>query len=119
MKIAVFDVDDTIILHGNESHNYYTTSNSNFRELLESKNFNKIYLYTNGTWGHGNSIAEHLNIQDMVSFIYGRDNLRQVRDSNDSLLLVDLLENSTFRAFLNFSSKYILSKSGCKNFIFM
>lgn len=86
MKIAIFDVDDTIILHGNESHNYYTTSNSNFRELLESKNFDKVYLYTNGTWGHGNSIAEHLDIQDMISFIYGRDNLQSVRDSNGSLL---------------------------------
>jgi len=78
MKIAVFDVDDTIIIHGTESRDYYTTSNSNFRELLESKSFDKIYLYTNGTWGHGNSIAEHLNILDMVSFIYGRDNLQSM-----------------------------------------
>lgn len=76
MKIAVFDVDDTLIIHGQGSQNYYKTFNSNFKELLDSKNFDKIYIYTNGTYGHGFMIAHHLNIYDDVSFIYGRDNLQ-------------------------------------------
>jgi len=79
MKIAVFDIDDTLIIHGNGSHDYYnTTANDSFRTLLESKNYDKIYIYTNGTYGHGFSITHHLNIYDMVSFIYGRDNLRPI-----------------------------------------
>jgi len=79
MKIAVFDVDDTIIIHGHGSNNYYTkTTNTFFRDLLESKNFDHIYLYTNGTYGHGYNIADHLNISDKVSFIYGRDNLKPI-----------------------------------------
>ena len=78
MKIAVFDVDDTLIIHGQGSQNYYETFNSNFKELLDSKNFDKIYIYTNGTYGHGFMIAHHLNIYDDVSFIYGRDNLKPV-----------------------------------------
>ena len=76
MKIAVFDVDDTLIIHGQGSQNYYKTFNSNFKELLDSKNFDKVYIYTNGTYGHGFMIANHLNIYDDVSFIYGRDNLQ-------------------------------------------
>ena len=77
MKIGVFDVDDTLIIHGSGSQNYYNNNNNNnLRELLQSKGFDRIYLYTNGTYGHGLNISEHLNISDMVSFIYGRDNLR-------------------------------------------
>ena len=76
MKIAVFDIDDTLIIHGKGSQNYYTTVNNNFRKFLEEKKFDKIYIYTNGTWGHGYNIVNHLNIHDMVSFIYGRDNLQ-------------------------------------------
>jgi len=77
MKIAVFDVDDTLIIHGKGSQDYYKTkTNDAFKKLLESKNFDKIYLYTNGTHGHGESIAKHLNIYGMISFTYGRDNLQ-------------------------------------------
>jgi len=76
MKIAVFDVDDTLIIHGKGSQDYYKTkTNDSFKKLLQSKNFDKIYLYTNGTHGHGESIAKHLNIYDMISFTYGRNNL--------------------------------------------
>ena len=77
MKIAVFDVDDTIIKHGVNSESYYHGRvNSNFKELLNSKTFERVYLYTNGTYGHGAAVAEHLGISEDVSFIYGRDNLR-------------------------------------------
>ena len=77
MKIAVFDIDDTLIIHGNGSQDYYRFStNTFFRELLESKNFDKIYIYTNGTYGHGFKVVNHLNISDKISFIYGRDNLK-------------------------------------------
>lgn len=76
MKIAVFDVDDTLIIHGQGSESYYTPSTNTFlRDLIESKGFDKIYIYTNGTYGHGYNVCNHLNIYDKVSFIYGRDNL--------------------------------------------
>ena len=42
MKIAVFDVDDTIIKHTNGSESYYTGRvNSNFKDLLKSKGYEK------------------------------------------------------------------------------
>ena len=79
MKIAVFDVDDTIIKHTNGSESYYTGRvNSNFKDLLKSKGYEKVYLYTNGTYGHGASVAEHLNISEDISYIYARDNLRSM-----------------------------------------
>ena len=78
MKILVFDIDNTLIIHGKNSNGYYKDGcvMSNFRELLESKNFERIYIYTNGTYGHGEAIVKHLGISDMISFIYARDNLR-------------------------------------------
>ena len=76
MKIAVFDVDDTLIKHSNSESYYEEKSDSNFKELLDSKNYDKIYFYTNGTYGHGLSVSHHLGINDDVSYIYGRDNLR-------------------------------------------
>ena len=46
MKIAVFDVDDTLIVHGKGSQDYYKpTTNTLFRELLESRNFDKIFTH--------------------------------------------------------------------------
>jgi len=79
MKIAVFDVDDTLIIHGKGSQDHYKpTTNTQLRELLKSRMFDKIYIYTNGTYGHGEAVVNHLNISDMISFIYGRDNLRPV-----------------------------------------
>ena len=77
MKIAVFDVDDTLIKHGHRSESYYTGPvSSNFKSLLNNKGYEKIYLYTNGTYGHGASVAEHLGISYDISYIYARDNLR-------------------------------------------
>ena len=83
MKIGVFDIDNTLIIHGNGSESYYKINeNTDFRKLLESKKFDKIYIYTNGTYGHGDSVVKHLNIDDKISFIYGRDNLRNMIKEN-------------------------------------
>tara|TARA_B100000575_G_scaffold290535_1_gene294408 strand:+ start:956 stop:1444 length:489 start_codon:yes stop_codon:yes gene_type:complete len=74
MKIAVFDVDDTLILHGRGSETYYQGQvNTNIVELLYYANYDRIYLYTNGTHGHGVAVAEHLGITDYVSKVFGRD----------------------------------------------
>ena len=78
MKIAVFDIDDTIIIHGKESNNYYKNIKSNFKEILDSKLYERIYIYTNGTWGHGYNVSKQLGILDNISFIYGRDNLQKI-----------------------------------------
>tara|TARA_Y100000590_G_scaffold470214_1_gene662811 strand:+ start:3189 stop:3662 length:474 start_codon:yes stop_codon:yes gene_type:complete len=78
MKIAVFDIDDTLIIHGNGSNNYYKDVTSNIKEIIDSKLYERIYIFTNGTWGHGYHVCEGLGILDDVSFIYGRDNLQRM-----------------------------------------
>ena len=83
MKIAVFDVDDTLIKHAINSESYYTgTVRSNFKDLLSSKNYEKVYLYTNGTYEHGKSVAQHLGIIEDISYIYARDNLKTELKNN-------------------------------------
>tara|TARA_B100000686_G_C16799332_1_gene984810 strand:- start:3740 stop:4216 length:477 start_codon:yes stop_codon:yes gene_type:complete len=77
MKIAIFDVDDTLIKHALNCQSYYTGyTKNNFKSLLTHMGYEKIYLYTNGTYGHGASVVEHLGLDDKISFIYARDNLR-------------------------------------------
>ena len=83
MKIAIFDVDDTLIKHAINSESYYTgTVRSNFKDLLSSKNYEKVYLYTNGTYEHGRSVAKHLGIIEDISYIYARDNLKTELKNN-------------------------------------
>lgn len=78
MKIAVFDIDDTLIIHGASSQSYYNQSSDTYlKDLILKKGFDKIYIYTNGTLGHGVNVCNHLNLYDNVSYIYARDNLRQ------------------------------------------
>lgn len=97
MKIAIFDVDDTLIIHSRKSGSYYKKcSNDDLKKLILSKGFDKIYFYTNGTYGHGEGVAYHLDIQDHVSFIYGRDNLekmiggrKHMKPSIESFMFVD------------------------------
>ena len=76
MRIGVFDVDDTLILHGNGSETYYQgKADTNIVEMLYYANYDRIYLYTNGTYGHGVAVAEHLGITNYVSRVFGRDSI--------------------------------------------
>ena len=53
MKIAVFDVDDTLIIHGKKVVKVIThpSTDTYLRDLILQKGFDKIYIYTNGTLG--------------------------------------------------------------------
>ena len=75
MKIAVFDVDDTIIKHTNGSESYYTGRvNSNFKHLLKSKGYEKVYLYTNGTYGHAEEVLNNMKLNN----IFNKDNFDSI-----------------------------------------
>ena len=54
MLIYIFDVDDTLIFHNKERHNYYTMETpDDFKNLLEQIPSDYNFIYTNGTYGHG------------------------------------------------------------------
>ena len=63
-KIFIFDIDDTIIIHTPEYNDYYTPDKENktLFELLNTLDTDSIYTYTNGTYGHGESVIKALNL---------------------------------------------------------
>ena len=78
MVVFVFDVDDTLILHNKENNNYYETfNNGELKKLIENIKYQKLYIYTNGTYSHGESIVNNLLLDTMIpkKNIFGRDTL--------------------------------------------
>ena len=74
-KVLVFDIDDTLILHTNERINHYNHPNRNtyLKDLIEELKSDKVYIYTNGTYGHGRAVVDNLYLS--VNGIFARDNI--------------------------------------------
>ena len=74
-KVLVFDIDDTLILHTNERINHYNHPNRNtyLKDLIEELKYDKVYIYTNGTYGHGRAVVDNLYLS--VNGIFARDNI--------------------------------------------
>ena len=53
MKIFVFDVDNTLILHTNQNIDFYKKGNSKISKLILNTNVDAVYIYTNGTFRVG------------------------------------------------------------------
>ncbi len=89
MRIFIFDIDDTIILHTKENINYYDHPNKNtvLKDLLDEINCDKIYIYTNGTYGHGEGVVENLYLN--VDGIFARDNIPYMKPYIASFNYVD------------------------------
>ena len=78
MVVFVFDVDDTLILHNKENNNYYETlNNGELQKLIENIKYQKIYIYTNGTYSDAESIVNNLLLDTNIpkKNIFGRDTL--------------------------------------------
>lgn len=91
MRIFIFDIDDTIILHTKENINYYDHPNKNtvLKDLLDELNYDKIYIYTNGTYGHGEGVVENLYLN--VDGIFARDNIPYMKPYIASFNYVDFM----------------------------
>ena len=91
MRIFIFDIDDTIILHTKENINYYDHPNKNtvLKDLLDEINCDKIYIYTNGTYGHGEGVVENLYLN--VDGIFARDNIPYMKPYIASFNYVDFM----------------------------
>ena len=105
-KILIFDIDDTLIMHTRQKNDYYNLNNNNIiNDLLNNIDHDKIYIYTNGTYGHGKKVIDNLNIR--VDGIFGRDTIpfmkphpksfnfvNNIVDKNDECIFFDdLLDN--------------------------
>ena len=74
-KILIFDIDDTLILHTKDRNDYYKMdSGETLKDLIEQSSYDKIYIYTNGTYGHGYNVSKNLKLYN-ISLIFARDNI--------------------------------------------
>lgn len=82
MFTFVFDIDDTLILHNKENNNYYETpNNGELKRLIEKTNCQQIYIYTNGTYSHGEGIVDNLLLDTIIpkKNIFGRDTIPHMK----------------------------------------
>ena len=77
-RIFIFDIDDTLILHTKEKNDYYNiNTEQSFKKLLESVDHDGVFIYTNGTYGHGERVINNLEIN--VNGIFGRDTMPNMK----------------------------------------
>lgn len=77
-RVFIFDIDDTLILHTKDRNDYYNIKTDQcFKKLLESVDHNSVFIYTNGTYGHGEAVVNNLEIN--VNGIFGRDTMPNMK----------------------------------------
>ena len=60
MKLFIFDIDDTLIIHTNEDTDYYTNKgDKHLRSLIQDSISDRNYVFTNGTYGHAEGVKIH------------------------------------------------------------
>ena len=65
-KVFIFDIDDTLIIHTKEDNDYYNIDpGEEIKQLIESLGTRHLYIYTNGTYGHGHQVIKNLNNDDI------------------------------------------------------
>ena len=65
--VYIMDIDDTIVLHTKGKHDLYNmNSDTELLELISGLNYQKLYLYTNGTYGHGYNVSSNLQLNELV-----------------------------------------------------
>jgi len=76
-KIFVFDIDDTLIIHSPGATDYYKQDKKNtiLRDLIRGTGANRNYIYTNGTYSHGENVVRALNLTKDMKKIYARDTI--------------------------------------------
>ena len=59
------------------------------KDLINDLNHVGLYLYTNGTYGHGYKVAENLQLNDIIDGIFARDNIPSMKPLNSSFNYVN------------------------------
>ena len=74
MKTLVFDLDDTLLM-GNTYKRYTDIlPNQRLNQILKNLPNNK-YIYTNGTYGHGEDGIKYMECSDSFKHIFARDTI--------------------------------------------
>ena len=85
-KIFVFDIDDTLIIHSPTAADYYKEDkkNTGLKKLMNGIGAERIYIYTNGTYSHGEGVINALNLTNDIKKIYARDGFGIIREVANS-----------------------------------
>ena len=94
MKVLVFDLDDTLLM-SNTYKRYSDIQPSYHLNYLLYKYPNKKFIYTNGTYSHGEDGLNAMKCKDSFQKIYGRDTLPYMKPDFKSFNYVnnDILYN--------------------------
>tara|TARA_B100000900_G_scaffold114017_1_gene95524 strand:+ start:2539 stop:3003 length:465 start_codon:yes stop_codon:yes gene_type:complete len=94
MKVLIFDLDDTLLM-SNTYKRYRDIRPSYHLNYLLYKYPNKKFIYTNGTYGHGEDGLNAMKCKDSFQKIYGRDTLPYMKPDFKSFNYVnnDILYN--------------------------
>ena len=99
MKVLIFDIDNTIIIHTNANNNFYSkNNNSTLSNLLSKMKNKKIYIYTNGTYDHGRLLINNLSMENKIKKIFSRDTIPYMKPYIQSFEYVNntiIKENKT------------------------
>jgi HAD superfamily hydrolase (TIGR01509 family) len=84
-RVYVFDIDDTLIIHTPQHNDYYNGgTDETLQKLLNSLNADGIYIYTNGTYGHGEAVVKNLKLENSINGIFARDTIPFMKPYNES-----------------------------------
>jgi|TARA_B110000091_G_C13419285_1_gene311437 FMN phosphatase YigB (HAD superfamily) len=74
MQHFIFDLDDTIIMHHNDIHYPYIREDEWLTHYIKAvQDKGKLYVFTNGTYGHAKTILDKMKLTTYFSGIYTRD----------------------------------------------
>ena len=89
-RIFVFDIDDTLVIHTKGNNDLYNMNSDNeLQKLIKDTPHKALYVYTNGTYGHGYSVLNNLTLTRDFSHIFARDNISYMKPLYESFLYVD------------------------------
>lgn len=88
-RVFVFDIDDTLVIHTNQNNDLYNMNNDNeLHKLIQETPHRSIYIYTNGTYSHGEKICQNLQLDKSVKQIFARDNISHMKPYYESFKYV-------------------------------
>lgn len=80
MKLFIFDIDDTLIIHTNEMNDYYLNrGHTELKSLIDNSISDLNYIYTNGTYGHALGVTNALNIRNSMRLMFARDTVPEMK----------------------------------------
>ena len=90
MKIFVFDIDNTIIIHTNIMNDFYhKMTDSRLSNLISDIGPDMIYIYTNGIYSHGKMVIKNLKLEEKVNGIFSRDTIPYMKPLINSFIYVN------------------------------